>query len=254
MRVIRLYGELGNKFGERFELDVQSPAEAVRALCVLLKGFQKYLLDSEKDSVGFKVFDAGQELDEQGLHIKGSGEIKFVPVIAGANGEARVIAGAVLIVASVVMTATGFGAAAAPYVMNAGIALVIGGALEMIIGKPKVADPNDSENKVSYLFNGAVNTTAQGHPVPIGYGRLRVGSAVISASVTNKSIMSGYRRVKVERWIECVAYVTPDSFDYLNTPPPGWVRRELIEQGQYYLEYWKYRYFYLETQLEWIPE
>jgi predicted phage tail protein len=28
-----------------------------------------------------------------------------------------------------------------------------------------------------------VNTTAQGHPVPVGYGRMIVGSAVISAGI-----------------------------------------------------------------------
>ena len=38
------------------------------------------------------------------------------------------------------------------------------------------------ENK-GYLFNGPVNTTQQGLPVPIAYGELVVGGAVISASI-----------------------------------------------------------------------
>ena len=50
-------------------------------------------------------------------------------------------------------------------------------------GTFKILDENEKLNTPSYLFNGAVNTTAQGHPVPIGYGRLIVGSAVISASI-----------------------------------------------------------------------
>ena len=33
------------------------------------------------------------------------------------------------------------------------------------------------------IFNGSVNTVGQGHPVPVGYGRLRVGSCVISAGI-----------------------------------------------------------------------
>ena len=49
---------------------------------------------------------------------------------------------------------------------------------------PKATEPSERpENKPSYSFNGAVNTTAQGHPVPVGYGRLIVGSAVISAGI-----------------------------------------------------------------------
>jgi len=39
LRTIRLYGPLGTRFGREFRLAVDSPAEAVRALCVLLPGF-----------------------------------------------------------------------------------------------------------------------------------------------------------------------------------------------------------------------
>ena len=40
----------------------------------------------------------------------------------------------------------------------------------------------------SYTFSGPVNTTAQGQPVPVGYGRLIVGGAVISAGITTEEI------------------------------------------------------------------
>ncbi|MNL81044.1 Bacteriophage lambda tail assembly protein I [compost metagenome] len=39
------------------------------------------------------------------------------------------------------------------------------------------------ENGASYNFNGPVNTTAQGNPVPLLYGRMIVGSSVISAGI-----------------------------------------------------------------------
>ena len=32
-------------------------------------------------------------------------------------------------------------------------------------------------------FNGPVNTVSQGNPVPVGYGRLKIGSAVISSGL-----------------------------------------------------------------------
>jgi len=47
----------------------------------------------------------------------------------------------------------------------------------------KVGDVLLMQVASSYVFNGAVNTTAQGHPVPVGYGRMIVGSAVISAGI-----------------------------------------------------------------------
>jgi len=43
-------------------------------------------------------------------------------------------------------------------------------------------------NRPSFLFSNVVNTTAQGHCVPVGYGRMRVGSAVISAGITTEDI------------------------------------------------------------------
>jgi len=67
---------------------------------------------------------------------------------------------------------------------SVGTAMILGGVAQMIAPTPKANEPSERpENKPSYSFNGAVNTTAQGHPVPVGYGRLIVGSAVISAGI-----------------------------------------------------------------------
>ena len=60
-----------------------------------------------------------------------------------------------------------------------------GGIIQMLVPVPKTGDPSERpENKPSTYFDGAVNTMAQGHPVPLGYGKLMVGSAVISAGLT----------------------------------------------------------------------
>lgn len=44
---------------------------------------------------------------------------------------------------------------------------------------------NPPDQRTSYLFDGAVNTVAQGGPVPIIYGRMRVGSVVVSAGINS---------------------------------------------------------------------
>jgi len=44
----------------------------------------------------------------------------------------------------------------------------------------------------AFGFSGPVNTTAQGNPVPIGYGRLIVGSVVISAEILASDIAVNY--------------------------------------------------------------
>ena len=43
-----------------------------------------------------------------------------------------------------------------------------------------------AKNDPSYNFNGAVNTTKEGHPVPIGYGTLLIGSGVVSGEMVNE--------------------------------------------------------------------
>ncbi len=55
----------------------------------------------------------------------------------------------------------------------------------MLAPQPKAtAGGAEVTNLPSYTFNGPINTTAQGNPVPLGYGRMIVGSAVISAGIT----------------------------------------------------------------------
>ena len=51
---------------------------------------------------------------------------------------------------------------------------------------PRNNDPAD--NRSSYIYNGAVNLTAQGNPVPLCYGRMRVGSVVVSAGISTADI------------------------------------------------------------------
>lgn len=49
--------------------------------------------------------------------------------------------------------------------------------------RPDVASPKDPNGGGrSYLFNGPANTAGEGGPIPIGYGRLTVGTKTISAT------------------------------------------------------------------------
>jgi predicted phage tail protein len=196
MKTVKLLGELGKKFGKQFKLDVKNPAEAVRALAVNLPDFQNYLMESEKRNVAYKVM-VGKE--EQGLddlrNPSGKQIIKIVPVICGAGGGfGKVIIGAALIATAIYLPGSSLAwssiaafDAVATYATIAtyvGTSLVIAGASQMLTPTPTTPNQNSQpDNKPSYVFNGAVNTTAQGYPVPVGYGRMIVGSAVISASI-----------------------------------------------------------------------
>lgn len=194
MKTIRLYGELAKKYGPVHVLAVKTPAEAVRALNANHPGFDRHLIESAERNIAYQVKVDDSEIDETQLKYPVSREIHFTPMIQGAGSAgAKLIIGAVLIVAGVLLTvySGGTGAAIGGYMINAGIGFMIGGVVQMLVPVPKAGDPaEDAENKPSYVFNGPVNTTAQGQPVPIGYGRLIVGGAVISAGIVVDDLSS----------------------------------------------------------------
>lgn len=181
LRTIRLYGKLGAKFGRVHRLAVSSTAEAVRALCILIPGFERYLYEAPGM---YSVFVGGDNLKPEAEHFHrpvGSDDIRIAHIPQGAKngGVFSLIAGVVLVVVGV-FTAN-------PYLIALGVGFGLGGAMMMLSPVPKGADATDkAANRPSYIFNGAVNTEAQGNPVPLLYGELICGSAVLSGGVYNE--------------------------------------------------------------------
>lgn len=176
LKTIRLYGKLGAKFGRVHRLAVANAAEAVRALCVMLPGFESHMSNAPG---GYAVFYGRENVGAEALgHPSGKDDIRIAPIPAGAKqgGIFQIVVGTVLIVAGAVTSN--------PALMMAGAAMAIGGAVMMLSPQPSAAESADSaNNRSSYAFNGPVNTEAQGNPVPLLYGELIVGSAVISGGV-----------------------------------------------------------------------
>ncbi len=179
LKTIRLYGKLGARFGRIHRLAVKSAAEAVKALCILRPGFEKELMTSRDRGVNYAVFLGKKNISkDELLHPAGHEDIRIAPVLQGSGrgGIFQTILGAAMIVIG-----TWFGQ---PWLMNMGIAMITGGVMQLISPQIKGLSAEDkADNRASYNFNGAVNTTAQGNPVPLGYGRMIIGSAVVSAGI-----------------------------------------------------------------------
>lgn len=190
-RVVRLYGWLGTRFGREHRLAVASPAEAVRALCALLPGFERAVADSERRGVRFACFAGRRNLSEDELRYPvGADAIRIAPVLAGAKngGLFQTVLGAALIAAAAIysgglsaaFTAGGLTQATA----TLGLSMMLGGVAQMLSPQQRLLSAKDRpENGASYNFNGPVNTMAQGNPVPLLYGEMFVGSATISAGI-----------------------------------------------------------------------
>jgi len=225
MKTVVLRGELGKKFGRVHSFDLNTPAEAIRALCANFEGFQSELCEAGERGVGYIVQvgrDVMQSLDEIDFPTGQTEEISITPVLqgAGGGGVGQIFAGIGLIAAAVLLGPIGLGvlgatgaiagtAGAATAIGYVGAALVLGGTAQLL--SPTISSPAGAasslspirqrsresfsavnneiaDNRGSYIFNGAVNLTAQGNPVPICYGRMKVGSVVISAGLSVEDI------------------------------------------------------------------
>lgn len=182
LRTVKLYGPMRRRFGREYELNVSSPAEAIRALSVQVPGFKKYLSDAKANGLTFAVFIGKRNIGEKSIDDPvGDDEIRIAPIIEGSKrgGVLQTIIGVVLIAISYIFPVT------APFLLQPGIAMVVGGVVQMLSPQPKGVGSKDSpDNQPSYSMNGAVNTQAQGNPVPLAYGGpLIVGSALISGGI-----------------------------------------------------------------------
>lgn len=194
LREVRLYGELARRFGRLHRFAVANAAEAVRALMANYPEFERALLDV---APGYRVQVGRRRLsDADQLRDPSSAteSIRIVPVVAGAKSAlGQIVFGAALIAAAVFVPGLAAvnlfgGTTLATVVGTIGISMVLGGVSQLLSPQPKLDANSGEQQKPSYVFNGAVNTTAQGNPVPVGYGRLLIGSAVISAGIAAEDI------------------------------------------------------------------
>ncbi len=114
----------------------------------------------------------------------GQQDIRIAPILMGSKNQGvfNIILGAVLIVAGTLLAP--YTGGASTFLVKLGWGLVIGGVMQLLAPAPKGRSPRDRpDNQPSHTFDGPINTQAQGHPVPVLYGELIVGSAVISAGI-----------------------------------------------------------------------
>lgn len=192
LTTIRLYGKLGAQYGRvhRFYLDSDSIKEAVAAISAQITGFKQELMTAADRGIRYAVFRGKKNISADQLDHPSKEEIRIAPIVQGAKrgGLFQTILGVVMIaVASYMLPGTGLAIGAGGAwgaTANIGAAMALGGVIQMLSPQQRGLSVKDRpDNGASYNFNGAVNTSAQGNPVPILYGEMMVGSAVISAGI-----------------------------------------------------------------------
>jgi predicted phage tail protein len=199
LRKVRLYGQLAKFVGRTvLEADLSTTAEVVRMLIANFPALEEHMADQH-----YRVLVGERALTLDELHFPvGQEEIKIVPVVVGAGGNAglTILAGVALVALSFVSfggTAfAGAGGAAGIFggtgaawgssaLFSIGAGLLLTGIAQAISPVPAIPQGPDTEQdpRKSYSFSGVQNTSRGGTPVPIVYGKTLTGSVVISAGI-----------------------------------------------------------------------
>lgn len=210
MKVVKVYGALKKQLGGQgtFELDVNTPAEAIKALTANFRGLAKWMVESEQHGVAYKVQLGTEvvresEIDTLLLPWSEREVFSITPVVTGAGrGFGMVLLGAALIGLSFIAipglgtafaggnlaglgTTTGIWGTAwgSKALAMVGLSLVMSGVATMLSPPPPELDMNQATKLQNYSFSGVTNTSQVGTAIPIAYGRLFVGSTVISSGL-----------------------------------------------------------------------
>lgn len=190
---VRFYGSL-KQFGSEFRLDCKTPAEVVQALTSQIPKLRQFIQQGLFTvRVGRDYFD--NRYLEQGLNqkLKDDATVHFTPTLKGSKrgGLFGVIAGVALIATAFALGPLGFsviGANAAWMIGGVGASMLLGGVAQMLTKMPSMSTGKDAEKKQSTSFSNLSNMAAQGRPMPLAYGRIRVGSLIISQGVETMDI------------------------------------------------------------------
>jgi predicted phage tail protein len=218
---IQLHGIIGEKIEKNnWSLSVNSVSEAIRAIEANTQIFYKNLKELDKQNVkyrvlvnkrDFKCFKNEQEIKDDFDRVFNSNlmtkfeddelkSIDIIPIIEGAGGGGGffgAIFGIALIVVGAVLIATGVATPLGIGLIIGGIGLAAAGFASLLSSPPPYLAPEFAAPDVatskggggkSYLFDGPANTAGEGGPIPIGYGRLLIGSKTISASYNNNYV------------------------------------------------------------------
>ena len=211
LREIRVYGELAMFMGVKsFMAEARDAAEAMRYLLVNFAGLEAHMAQHD-----YRVLVGSYNIGEEELnHPVGQNVIRIIPVVAGAGGVGKILAGVAIIGLSILTagffgfalgSATGIGTFATIGV-GIGTSLALSGVSQLLTPVPRIAPPSmtssgaasyspstmresELDPQKSYSFTGIQNTSTQGTPVPIIYGETVVGSVVISANISTQEVV-----------------------------------------------------------------
>ncbi len=170
MTLVKIHGILAREYGSSFEFSLPNPKNVLEAIDCNNNGFIKRLVELQKQGFCYDIIiNKKRVTHEKHLSgVKNPKTIDLVPAIAGSGPAVFLpfVGGSVLLA-------------------NVASALFFAVISYALTPKPEVEalEIEADASKSSLIFSNTANVASQGSPVPIGYGRLKVGSQVIQATI-----------------------------------------------------------------------
>jgi len=184
MTTVKLGGRLGQEFGQVWHLDIDRPSEAIRAIEANKPGFVKRIQELSDMGLVFRLRLNKRAVDDTEVDaLHGGQTVTLMPIVRGAGAVGRIVVGSVLVAAAYIGNIYYPGNPLSAYAMNAGIALMVGGVVEMLSPQQKIGSSATNNSLSSYAFGSAANVAGQGYAIPVGYGRMLVGSIAVAAGI-----------------------------------------------------------------------
>lgn len=190
MTTIITHGILARSSGRKINLKIGKLCHLLDAIDANKPGFIKKVNKLSRMGFYYSVIVDGKIIKNlsEFKNKKNPEKIDLVPVISG-SGVALIIGG--LVAGGLVVTgAVVAGTLAATILTNLAVFLIGTGLSMLLAPKPEFPDTKAQESVVrgleqSFSFANKANLAEQGISVPIGYGRLKVSSQIIQASLKN---------------------------------------------------------------------
>jgi len=172
MTLVKLHGILGREYGKSVTLEIENPKHVLHAIDCNKGGFLSRIIELQREGfvydiiVNKKRIEVGKQIDEMTY----PETIDLVPAIVGSA-------------AAVVAVFEWF--AAGSFLAQLATAVIFAAISYALTPKPEIEalEIEAAATKGSLVFSNRVNVASQGAPVPIGYGRLKVGSQVVQATI-----------------------------------------------------------------------
>tara|TARA_Y100000590_G_scaffold430216_1_gene543614 strand:+ start:225 stop:926 length:702 start_codon:yes stop_codon:yes gene_type:complete len=200
MQAVILKGELGNRFGEKWNVNCENLLGIFKLIECQREGFRPYMLKCQENEIDFSIQRGNEYIEDESelLMSVGDKDITITPVPRGSKGKVgKLIAAALLIYLSFqvgpevtsVATAEGMtvtaGAWTTAHTVGSYALLVMGTSLGLrTLSEMMMPSSDQDDEDDSHLFGGPTNNTAEGVPIPIAYGEIIVGGVVINGSYT----------------------------------------------------------------------